>query len=361
MANRQPVPASMKALRLVEFNKNYQLRDDVPVPSPGPGELLVRVAAASFCHTDYQVYQGTYGTQLPFTGSHEAAGTVAALGPDVDGSTWHVGDRVGVLNFRNPCGTCGGCRWRKQAYDSLDARYCANKTMNGISRSDGGFAEYMLASQEALVHLPDGLSFEQAAPLTCAGATVWNAIEQAGLTEGQALGIVGIGGLGVLGIQMAKARGLRVVALDKHDAGLNLATQVPEHLRPDLVINISDESSKDKIAEFTDGIGLAGAVTCTDDVGATDWILHRLQPRGVCVVLGLPDAGFKFNAFNLVFREIVVKGSLHCSVDDVKAMVDAVAKHGITSHLTIIQLHEGEDIPQRAHNRSFTGRLVVRI
>ncbi|KAM5528248.1 alcohol dehydrogenase GroES-like domain-containing protein [Fusarium oxysporum f. sp. phaseoli] len=161
---------------------------------------------------------------------------------------------------------------------------------------------------------------------------------------------------------MAKARGLRVVAIDKHDAGLNLANKVPEHLRPDLVVNISDDSSADRITEFADGIGLAGAVTCTDDVGATNWILHRLHPQGVCVVLGLPDTGFKLDAFNLVFREIVVKGSLHCSVDDVKDMVDAaVAHHGIISHVTIIQMDEGEDIPQRAHDRSFTGRLVVRI
>ncbi|KAL5589282.1 hypothetical protein FOVSG1_011149 [Fusarium oxysporum f. sp. vasinfectum] len=361
MTSQQPVPALMKALRLVEFNKNYQLRDDIPVPSPERGELLVRVAAASFCHTDYQVYQGTYGTQLPFTGSHEPAGTVAALGPGVDASTWRVGDRVGVLNFRKPCGACAGCKWRKQAYKSLDARFCENKTMSGIQRADGGFAEYMLASQEALVHLPDSLSFEQAAPLMCAGATIWNAIQQTGATEGQTLGIVGVGGLGVLGIQMAKARGLRVVAIDKHDAGLRLANNVPEHLRPDLVVNISEDSSADRITEFADGIGLSAAVTCTDDVGATDWILHRLHPQGVCVVLGLPDTGFKFDAFNLVFREIVVKGSLHCSVDDVKDMVDAVAHHGIISHVTIIQMEEGEDIPQRAHNRSFTGRLVVRI
>lgn len=114
------------------------------------------------------MYQGAYGTQLPFTGSHEPAGTIVALGPSVP-SSWSVGTRVGVLNFRKPCDACSGCKWRAAAYGSLDARYCDNKTMSGILKADGGFAEYMVASHYALVRLPDSLSFDQAAPLMCAG------------------------------------------------------------------------------------------------------------------------------------------------------------------------------------------------
>lgn len=128
----------------------------------------MRVKASSFCHTDYQVYQGVYSTELPFTGSHEPAGVVVALGPNVS-EDWAIGDRVGVLNFRNACGSCAGCRWRLKEYGSSDARFCEKKTMGGISGADGGFAEYMIASDSALVKLPEGLSFEQAAPLMCAG------------------------------------------------------------------------------------------------------------------------------------------------------------------------------------------------
>lgn len=164
-----------------------------------------------------------------------------------------------------------------------------------------------------------------------------------------------------MGIQFAKALGYRVIASDNCDAGLKLALGVPDHLRPDLIVNSSDEDAVQKISDFTNGEGLHGAVVCTDNVSATDWALHRLQPRGTCVVLGLPDEGFKFDAFNLVFREINVKGSLHCGVDEVKKMVDAVAEHGIVSHLTILPLEEGEDIPERVAARAFTGRLVVKI
>lgn len=156
-----------------QYNENYKFRNDVPVPTPGPGELLIRVASAGFCHTDYQVYQGAYGTQLPFTGSHEAAGTIVRLGPNVLGD-WKVNDRVGVINFRNPCNACKGCRWRMNKFGSLDARYCENKTMSGILGADGGFAEYMITSSYSLVHLPSDLSFDQAAPLMCAGVCVFH-------------------------------------------------------------------------------------------------------------------------------------------------------------------------------------------
>ncbi|KAJ0136108.1 Uncharacterized protein HZ326_20442 [Fusarium oxysporum f. sp. albedinis] len=278
MSQQQSIPKTMKALRLVKFNENYQLRHDVPVPQPGPGEVLIHVAAASFCHTDYQVYQGTYGTQLPFTGSHEPAGTIASLGPGVP-DDWKIGDRVGVLTFRKPCDDCAGCKWRRSNYGTLDARYCENKTMNGIVKSGGGFAEYMISSYYTLVSLPDDVSFEQAAPLMCAGATVWNAIKQTGLEKGQTIGLTGIGGLGVLGVQFAKALGYRVVASDNRDAGLKLASGVPEHLRPDLIVNSSDEDAAQKILDITNGEGLHGAVVCTDNVPATDWTLHRLQPR----------------------------------------------------------------------------------
>jgi len=165
----------------------------------------------------------------------------------------------------------------------------------------------------------------------------------------------------VLAIQFAKARGLRVVAIDNRDIGLRLACEVPAHLRPDVIINFKSPDAIKTIEQFTDGIGLHGAVVCTDDVPASDWSLHRLQPRGVCVVLGLPESGYRFDAFNLVFREIVVKGSLHCPVNEVENMIKAVSENGIVSHLTILPLDKGEDIPERAAAHSFTGRLVVQV
>lgn len=186
-------------------------------------------------------------------------------------------------------------------------------------------------------------------------------MKQVGIAKGQSIAIVGIGGLGVLAVQFAKALGYRVVAIDNREVGLKLAANIKSHLKPDLIIGFDSPDAASRIATFTGGIGLHGAVVCTDDVPASDWALHRLQPRGTCVMLGLPEQGFRFDAFNLVFREIVVKGSLHCSVDEVKYMLKDVVENGILSHLTILSLEEGEDIPERAAAHSYEGRLVVKL
>ena len=106
------------------------------------------------------VYEGAFKTKLPHTGSHEPTGTVAALGPDVSGD-WKLGDRVGVYLFTNTCGHCAGCKWHKATFGELNARYCANQHMFGILGKDGGFAEYMITTDDAILKIPDAISFER--------------------------------------------------------------------------------------------------------------------------------------------------------------------------------------------------------
>ncbi|KAM0379316.1 hypothetical protein ACHAPY_005957 [Fusarium culmorum] len=233
--------------------------------------------------------------------------------------------------------------------------------MCGILRRDGAFAEYMTSWHGALVHLPDNMSFEQAAPLMCAGATVWHAINQADVQAGQTVAIVGIGGLGVLGIQFAKARGYRVAAIDNHETGLRLATEVPSHLKPDLILKYDDPETIRKISDFTDEIGLKAAVICNSDDDANDWAAHQLQPRGVLVAAGFPENGFRFDPMNLVLREIVVKGIVHCSMEETREMMKFVTDHGIRSHLSLLTMEEAEDIIAKTQAYTLIGRPVVKI
>jgi propanol-preferring alcohol dehydrogenase len=320
--------------------------------------VLIRIVAASFCHTDYQVYTGAYKTTLPHVGSHEPTGVIAALGPDVSGG-WKVGDRVGAYLFRKACGTCADCKWYAASHHGeYSAQYCANKTMTGILGADGGFAEYLMSPDYALLKIPDNVPFEQAAPLMCAGATIWNAIIEADLKKGQTLAIVGIGGLGLLGVQFAKALGYRVVAVHHRDASSKLA-EIRKDLRPDIMVNYTRPEALEQISDFTDGILLDAAVVCTDDVPVSDWILHQLHPRGICVVLGLPEQGFTFDAFNLVFREIVVKGSLHLSMERMRDMIKVVSEHDIHSNVSLVPIDEAENLPERAYKHEFSGRAVV--
>ncbi len=131
------------------------------VPVPEKGQILVKLAASGFCHTDHMVYEGAFKTKLPFTGSHEPTGSVAALGPGVS-DEWKVGDRVGVYLFSRPCGTCGGCKWYSATHEGKpSARYCDNKTMVGISGAEGGFAEYMITTDDAILKIPEEIPFER--------------------------------------------------------------------------------------------------------------------------------------------------------------------------------------------------------
>ncbi|KAI8652950.1 PKS-ER domain-containing protein [Fusarium keratoplasticum] len=190
--------------------------------------------------------------------------------------------------------------------------------------------------------LPERMKALLLQELSTIDVTVWNAIKQTGLKKGYSIGIVGIGGLGVLAIHFAKALGYQVVAIDNRDVGLRLAAEVPSHLKPNAIVKFGDEEAAKQISDLTRDIGLHGAVACTDDVEASDWALHQLRPRGVCVVLGLPEQSYKFDAFNPVFREIVVKGSIFTNADEAREMLEVVGREGVLSHLTVLKLEERE-------------------
>ncbi|KAG4264151.1 hypothetical protein FPRO06_02927 [Fusarium proliferatum] len=212
--------------------------------------------------------------------------------------------------------------------------------MCGIVRRDGAFAEYMVSWHGAVVSLPESIGFEQAAPLMCAGANVWHAINQADTTKGETISII---------------------AIDSHEVGLKLASGVPSHLQPDLVLKLDDPETIQKISDFTDGIGLKATIVCTSDDAASDWAAQRLQPRGILVAAGFPEHGLKFDPMNLILREIFVKGTVHGSMSETREMMEFVVQHGIRSHLTLLTMEEAEDIAAKSEAHAFIGRPVVKI
>lgn len=139
------------------------------MPTCGDHELLVEVFAAGFCHSDLQVMQGQFPVALPLIPSHEPAGKIVKIGAKVSGQ-WQIGDRVGVLNFKKACRSCAGCHRHQRKFAMPDPRFCEKREMAGF-RHDGAFAQFMLADPDTTVPLPETLSFEQAAPLMCAGVS----------------------------------------------------------------------------------------------------------------------------------------------------------------------------------------------
>ncbi|OAL26762.1 hypothetical protein AYO22_04115 [Fonsecaea multimorphosa] len=345
------IPKTMKAVQLVGWKKPYELHE-IPVPDIGDSDLLVKADAAGFCHTDYQVWEGVYESPTPIVPSHEPVGTIVAVGPKVQ-DKWKVGQRIGALLFRHQCHSCLSCKVNN------DIRFCENIDFAGL-KADGGMAEYFIADGNNSVLLPDEVDFVNAAPLMCAGATTWAAIESSGVQPGAPIGIVGIGGLGSLAVQFAKALGHPTVAVDNREEGRALAQETP--LKADFVVDFNDKEVTNKIKEWAGNGGLPAIVITTDNNDATNWALSTLRPHGVAVPLGLPMPNVQFDSFALVFQELTIKGSVVSTKEQAAAMMKAVAKHGVRSHVTTIPLEKVPEVLPGAYlDPRLKGRLVVKI
>jgi D-arabinose 1-dehydrogenase-like Zn-dependent alcohol dehydrogenase len=145
--------------------------------------------------------------------------------------------------------------------------------------------------------------------------------------------------------------------VDNKREGLELAGELP--LSPDLIVDFNDPEATEKVLAFTDRLGLEAVVVCTDDVAANEWSLNIIQPAGTCVVLGLPEGGFHFDAFALVFKEISVEGSLLTDSFSAHQMMEVVDKHNIRSHISVLPLEDAQSIPDRYMRSDLKGRLVV--
>ncbi|KAH8881024.1 alcohol dehydrogenase GroES-like domain-containing protein [Thozetella sp. PMI_491] len=350
----------MRAAQISQYGKPYEVVER-PVPIIRDHELLVRVYAAGFCHSDLQALEGQFGSPLTMIASHEPAGIIAKVGPACRGD-WKEGDRVGVLNFKNSCRQCSGCGLSKRTTGHFDPRYCDKRETAGFQH-DGAFADYLVADPETTVRLPESISMEQAAPLMCAGATVWGSLEKvtAGLASGDTVAIVGIGGLGHLGVQFASSMGFRTVAVDSRAAGRELSTDVPESLRPSLVVDSGAVDAISEIKAFTNGEGVAAVVVCTDSLVANNWALQILRIGGVMGVLGLPAKGWHFDADVMVFRELTIRGSYVANREATERMMAAVDRAGIRSHVTLVPFDKVSHIVDAYRDSNFRGRLVVEL
>ena len=181
----------------------------------------------------------------------------------------------------------------------------------------------------------------------------------AGVTGPAPMGIVGIGGLGSLAVQFAKALGHLVVAIDNRKEGQDLATEAV--LKADMVIDYTDPEAAQKIKSWAGRDGLAAVIVCTDNVEAVEWSLTTLRPHGVAVPVGLPTVPFKLSAFTLIFNELVIKGSLVATREQTEDMMKVVANHPIRSHVTSITMEEAPNLIDLYMAPDLKGRIVMKI
>src|SRR5665647_901002 len=212
--------AKMRAVQVAKAGGPLELVER-EIPTPGAGQVRVKVHACGICHSDSLTIEGHWpGITYPRIPGHEAAGVVDALGADVPG--WKAGDRVGIGWYGGSCGYCDSCR-------RGDFVACLiNPPVTGISW-DGGYAQYIVVPKEALAHIPDGLSFVDAGPLMCAGVTTFNSLRHSGARPGDLVAVHGIGGLGHLGVQYAARMGFHTVAIARGADKAELAKKLGAH------------------------------------------------------------------------------------------------------------------------------------
>ena len=253
------------------------------VPSPGRGEVLVRVEACGVCHSDAFTVEGGMPIEYPRVPGHEIAGRIEAVGEGVE--PWEPGQRVGVGWFGGNCGHCDPCR-------RGDLISCVNGQVPGIAY-DGGYADHVVVPQSALASIPDDLASVDAAPLLCAGITTFNALRESGARPGDLVAILGVGGLGHLGVQFARRMGFETVAIARGTAKEEQARALGAH-------HYIDSTAGDP-AEALQALG--GAQTVLATVTAPDAmsaVVGGLRPRGRMVVVGASADPMQIPPFALI-------------------------------------------------------------
>ena len=287
---------SMKAAVVHEF-KQPLIIEEVPVPEVGQGQILVKVEACGVCHTDLHAVEGDWPVKPtpPFIPGHEGVGSVVAVGAGV--SAVKEGDRVGVPWLHTACGHCKHCF---AGWETL----CDRQKNTGYS-VNGGFAEYVLADPNYVGHLPDSLDWEPAAPILCAGVTVYKGLKETDTKPGDTVVISGIGGLGHVAVQYAKAMGLNVIAVDISDEKLALA----RNMGADAVVNAKTTDPVAEVKRLSGG-GAQGVLVTAVSPRAFSQALGMLDRRGTMSLVGLPPGSFELDIFNTVLMRKTIRGSI---------------------------------------------------
>ena len=272
--------------------------EDIPVPEPGHGDVLIKVKACGVCHSDLHAVEGDWTPlpNLPLIPGHEATGHVAAVGAGVD--SLKLGDIVGVPWLYSACGHCEFCLSGMETI-------CKAAEATGYSKP-GGYAEYMIAPAAFVGRIPDSADLFELAPILCAGVTTYRGLKRTGARPGQWLAVIGIGGLGHIAVQYARAMGLRVAAIDVGDDKLDLARS----LGAEVVVNAKEEDPA-KAIQAKIGGAHAAVVTATA-TRAFEQAVMMLRPAGTVSYIGLPGGKsdeIRTSISAIVNGELSVRGS----------------------------------------------------
>ncbi|MET8946032.1 alcohol dehydrogenase catalytic domain-containing protein [Streptomyces sp. NPDC004542] len=315
------------------------------LPEPGPRQVRIAVEACGVCHSDSMfVSAAVPGIRFPLVPGHEIAGRVDGTGPGAD-DIWQVGDRVAVGWFGGSCGHCTPCR-------QGDFIMCQNLKVPGWAY-DGGFAEHVIAPVDALARIPDALSAADAAPLACAGITVFNGLRRSPARPGDLVAVLGIGGLGHLGVRYAAAMGFETVSVARGADKADFAKRLGAH-------HYVDSTADTPVADALRSLGGARVVLATaansDAITAT---LDGLGHRGELVVVGAPAEPMRISPGQLIMSGRVVRGHASGTAQDIEDTMAFSALHAIRPMIEPVPLDQADAAYRRMMSGAARFRMVL--
>ncbi|MGW9229700.1 alcohol dehydrogenase AdhP [Pseudorhizobium sp. NPDC055634] len=337
--------STMRAAVVTEFGKPLTIQE-VPIPEPGPGEVLVKVMACGVCHTDLHAAEGDWPVRptLPFIPGHEATGIVAKLGPGV--TNLREGDAVGVAWLHDACLHCEYC---ETGWETL----CEQQHNTGYS-CNGGFAEYVIAAAAFAAPLPRDVDFTAIAPILCAGVTTYKGLKETEARPGEWVVVSGVGGLGHVGLQYAKAMGLKVVAVDVSADKLRLANE----LGADLAVDAGSGTAIEEVVEATGG-GAHGVLVTAVSPPAFAQAIGMTRRRGTVSLVGLPPGHFPTPIFDVVLKRITIRGSIVGTRRDLDEAIAFAADGKVNATIRTAPLEEINDIFAKLKEGRVDGRMVL--
>lgn len=340
------IPKTMKAAVVREFGKDLQI-EEVEVKRPGAHQILVKVIASGVCHTDLHAVEGDWPVKpkMPLIPGHEGVGYVVAVGPEVHNVK--EGDAVGVPWLYS---ACGGCEYCITGWETL----CGTQQNGGYS-VDGGFAEFVIADARYVGKLPDNVNFMEMAPILCAGVTVYKGLKETETKPGEWVAISGIGGLGHVAVQYAKAMGMHVAAIDVDDSKLDLA----KRLGADLVVNAKNQNPGEYLKKEVGG--MHGALVTAVSPIAFKQGLETLRRKGTMALNGLPPGTFDLSIFDIVLNRITVRGSIVGTRKDLQEAIEFANEGKVKANVTSAKLEDINDVFDKMKKGQIDGRMVLEI
>ncbi len=318
---------------------------------PGPRDVLIDILYCGVCHSDiHQVRDEWGGSIYPMVPGHEIIGTVAQVGSEV--TKWRVGDTVGVGCFVDSCRACKACQEGEEQFCERGMSLTYNgREQDGETPTYGGYSTRITVDEAYVLRIPSGLPLERAAPLLCAGITTYSPLRHFGVQAGDHIAVIGLGGLGHMGVKLAKAMGTKVTVLShspgKRDDALKLGAD-------DFIATRDEEIFAKHVKRFD---FILDTVSATHDYNA---YLNLLRRDGTMVLVGVPDPT-PLAAGSLIFGRRKLAGSLIGGIHETQEMLDFCAEHGVAADVEVISIPQINDAYERMLRSDVRYRFVINI